>query len=117
MAEHPNPATVRDPSFRQTILCTALAHSRGKIHATFMRGHQHAPYAPEGKLMVPSLEAQAKLLKHYLGEVKRYAMYWGKMYSKDQSFRHYRKQAELTALEFEIIESICELPVDVEKAA
>ena len=82
-----------------------------------MRGHEHAPYAPEGKFTVNSLEEQAKLLKHYLGDVKRYAEHWGRMYSKDPSFVGRRKQAELTALEFEIIESISELPVDVSKEA
>lgn len=82
-----------------------------------MRGHEHAPYASEGKFVVTSLEDQAKLLKHYLGDVKRYAEYWGRMHSRDPSFASRRKQAELTALEFEIIESISDLPVDAPKEA
>ena len=71
-----NPANVRDPSWRAHVLCTAIAHSRGRIHATKMHGKDHVvPDRDSHYKAIDSLEEQAKLLERWVKTIENYASY------------------------------------------
>ena len=67
---------VRDPSFRATVLCTAIAHSRGRIHATKMHGADHvAPDYPTNYRVIDTLDKQELLLGEWLQSIERYSQW------------------------------------------
>jgi hypothetical protein len=91
-----NPATVRDPSFRQTLLCMAIAHSRGKVHADVFTSFGYSPY---GTIQIRSLEDQAKILTKFVKGVESYA---GITSVKDGR----RRAPELSSEEIEAVRGI-----------
>ncbi len=109
VVEAENPATVRYPSFRQTILCTAIAHSRRKIHANFYRGNEWVPYSYNGLKRISTLEYQEKVLKNFLQSVE----FYGSLSSVKAG---HRKPAELSSAEVEdvrkILVAVSQKPVD-----